>query len=666
MRDRVNGRLPKKEANENQQILSNPKENTLVDWIGYLASVAKPLDKEGIYSLVFDMSGVVPGSNWIQRFEKRHPEIRASRPGNLDPKRAQNFNPTNIRHFYRLLKDVYNAFPNLPPEHIWNMDEKGVQFGGGRKHAKKYYHLRSMKKSKFYRIRSDNLELMTVIECISPSGLSVPPSFVLSSGPIPSLPDLSGKIAAIATSPNGWTDNEIGTAWFTETFIPFANAHRVTDAPVILLLDGHNSHESDTFREAAFQNNIIVVAFPSKCTHKLQPLDVVVFAQVQRHWSNHCDNCVIQRVQMDRYNIIQEYMEIRPRAMTAKILHSAFSTTGIFPFNDTIFTDDDFAPAKSFSHTMHVPKSFPAEVPSSPVASDTSDLEASGSDSDAADVPAEETYHNWDTDEDDFDNEFVPDSPSHLPTPTAAAAPLDALPCQHTDDTVPVVPVPGTITSPSLLVPTMLTTSTSCSSPITPITPPILAPLAMSHYVDASGSPEPFNTSDAAGPHATNVSPYYTRSRASQRASLSLRSSPALSLSSALDPTEAPQSQTVQQLLSENQRLQMALDLAEQENTMLRANSDAISAHCTIMARAATAAMADLDRQKRKTRRPVKTSARYVAHPAIEEEWNASQQEKARRAEETAVMEAQKATEEALREARIQLETQTKIFSSEC
>ena len=93
---------------------------------------------------------------------------------------------------------------------------------------------------------------MTVIECISPSGLSVPPLFILSSGPIPSFPNLSNKIAAIATSPNSWTDNEIGTAWFLEMFIPFANSHKVTDVPIVLLLDGHNSHKSDAFCEVAF------------------------------------------------------------------------------------------------------------------------------------------------------------------------------------------------------------------------------------------------------------------------------------------------------------------------------------------------------------------------------------------------------------------------------
>jgi hypothetical protein len=185
---------------------------TLVDWVSYQATVTKPLNREGIHSLVFDISGVVPGLNWIYWFKQHHPKICTSWPGNLDPKCAQNFNLTNITHFYKLLKDVYDAYPNIPPEHIWNMDEKGVQFRGGRKWSKKYYHLRNLKKSKFYCVHSDNLELMTIIECVSPSRLFIPPLFVLSSRPIPSFPKLSGKIVVIATFPNGWTNNKIGTA----------------------------------------------------------------------------------------------------------------------------------------------------------------------------------------------------------------------------------------------------------------------------------------------------------------------------------------------------------------------------------------------------------------------------------------------------------------------
>src|SRR6266851_8400261 len=334
--------------------------------------------------------------------------------------------------------------PISPPEHVWNIDEKGIQFGGGRKCLKKYYHLRSLKKCKFYRVRSDNLELMTIIECISPSRLSVPPSFVLSSGCVPSFPTLSSTISAIAMSPNGWMDNEIGMAWFIKTFIPFANSYKVNTAPILLLLDGHNSYELDAFRKAAFQNNSIVITFPSKCIHKLQPLDVVVFAQTQRHWLAHCDDRIIHHVKMDRYNIIPEYMEIRLRSMTPKLMRSAFSTTGIFLFNDALFTDDDFAPAKSFSHLMHAPTTFPLVVPSSaPISSDLSNLEMSDNESSAAECVAADTTKaqacdTWDTDADDFNYGFVP---SHVYTSDAAPAPTEALPSPLT------VPVTGTDTS---------------------------------------------------------------------------------------------------------------------------------------------------------------------------------------------------------------------------
>jgi hypothetical protein len=120
-------------------------------------------------------------------------------------------------------------------------------------------------------------------------------------------------------------------------------------------------------------------------------------------------------------------MEVCPQSMTLKLLHLVFSTTGIFPYNDTLFTDIDFAPAKSFSHTMHVPQSFPPEVlTSSPIASNVSDVEMSSNESDsaesvAADAPAAQTLFSWGTDSDDFN--FEDPQPSHFTAPAAAVMP---------------------------------------------------------------------------------------------------------------------------------------------------------------------------------------------------------------------------------------------------
>ena len=105
------------------------------------------------------------------------------------------------------------------------------------------------------------------------------------------------------------------------------------------------------------------------------------------------------------------------------------------------------------------------------------------------------------------------------------------------------------------------------------------------------------------------------------------------------------------------------MNLMEKELVEAKAHLDASNAHCTIMRRAATEAREDLQQQKRKSRRSVKTSARYVTHPGIRAQWAADQEERAKQARETARKEAQKATEEAARNAQIQEDIRMRVFS---
>jgi len=88
------------------------------------------------------------------------------------------------------LDDDHNI---IPPEHHWNMDEKGNQMGGGRKNSGTKFIL-SAEDSDQYRVHSDNLELVTIIECISAAGAKMPPWFVLSEGPAPDIRDLKDKV----------------------------------------------------------------------------------------------------------------------------------------------------------------------------------------------------------------------------------------------------------------------------------------------------------------------------------------------------------------------------------------------------------------------------------------------------------------------------------------
>jgi len=80
-------------------------------------------------------------------FVDRNPWILTAKPGWLDPKHANNFNKAVISDYFDKLEALHAHFPcGIPPEHIWNMDEKGVQMGGGQKNQnKKFFFSRGQK-----------------------------------------------------------------------------------------------------------------------------------------------------------------------------------------------------------------------------------------------------------------------------------------------------------------------------------------------------------------------------------------------------------------------------------------------------------------------------------------------------------------------------------------
>lgn len=191
LRDRALGRHDSwQTACAKQQLLTPEQEEALVQWCGLRASSGEPWTPLELRAQAEAVSGKTVGQNWHRKFEKRHPELHAAKPAKLDPKRAKHFNEAIIGDFYDQWEGLNEKHDGIPPEHIWNWDEKGVQMGGGRKKSsKKYYFLKDHKHR--YRISSDNLELVTILECVSAAGEVVPPSFCLQNGSRPDLRALS-------------------------------------------------------------------------------------------------------------------------------------------------------------------------------------------------------------------------------------------------------------------------------------------------------------------------------------------------------------------------------------------------------------------------------------------------------------------------------------------
>jgi hypothetical protein len=150
----------------------------------------QPISKQSLRIKVSELSAVlqektkktgkrqIPGVNWVYAFLGRHPDVNLKRPTGIDPLRAQNFNPTVVKHHFELLGDLLKTW-DIPWDNVYNMDEKGIQLGGGRRlDGTKYFY--AQQQDIRVKIQSANLELVTIIECISANGSILKPGFVFS------------------------------------------------------------------------------------------------------------------------------------------------------------------------------------------------------------------------------------------------------------------------------------------------------------------------------------------------------------------------------------------------------------------------------------------------------------------------------------------------------
>ncbi|TFK67013.1 hypothetical protein BDN72DRAFT_771326 [Pluteus cervinus] len=168
--------LPAQEAHEKQQLLTKEQEEVLVEWVLFLGLVGRPICKATLRPKVVQLCGKIPSRRWVWRFLERHPILKLRRPSGLDPKRARAFNFHTVNTCFERLKKVMQE-KGITWENVYNMDEKGIQLGGGRKGATcKYFYSRYEKS--FYKLKDGNLELVTVIECCCADGTSLMPTFI--------------------------------------------------------------------------------------------------------------------------------------------------------------------------------------------------------------------------------------------------------------------------------------------------------------------------------------------------------------------------------------------------------------------------------------------------------------------------------------------------------
>ena len=139
-----------------------------------------------------------------------------------------------------------------------------------------------------------------------------------------------GTLYPMSTS--GWMEAPNFLEWFTKLFFP-AVEEMVQTGPVVLFLDGHQSHAALPLIELAKDHGVILYALPPHTTHLLQPLDVGVFAPLKQVWSQ-----VLKKYKMETIGtkVTKEVFpslvaKMWPQVLLPEHLISGFRAAGLHP-----------------------------------------------------------------------------------------------------------------------------------------------------------------------------------------------------------------------------------------------------------------------------------------------------------------------------------------------
>ena len=331
---RINGLESRRDSHEDQQILSKSQEQWLVRWIisqdtqGYPPTHARLRDMAGRIAYRNQTANRV-GLRWHLRFLQRNPLVKTHVSKPMEAARITGSNYSVIQRFFSYFKSVIDTH-KIEARDIWNMDETGIALGVS--HSQ--YVFAPVEKKRVYSKIPYNREWITIIEAISATGQFLTPLVIMKGQKaqhtwFPShLPDWDWH-----TTPNGWTSDETAIRWLTETFIPTIRRHHTRK--ILLLLDGHGSHERLNFMLAAHDSNIILVYLPPHTSHILQPLDLSIFSPLKAEYrSEVAKNAYIDdAAPIHKQRFLQYYKQARDSALSLKNIESGFRATGLWPYN---------------------------------------------------------------------------------------------------------------------------------------------------------------------------------------------------------------------------------------------------------------------------------------------------------------------------------------------
>lgn len=326
------------EEAQHRMHLSPQQELELMRYIQGLSKRGLPPTRAMIKKFASTLSKWEVSDTWITRFLGRHRDTLTSKyTTGVDRNRHQANTEHSYRSYFALLHSKIQEY-DVDARHIYNMDEKGFLIGITSRSKRVFSKQLWEQKKVTAALQDGNREWITILACICADGSALDPAVIFEGqGAIRNawIHDVEvGKHQAFfATSPSGWTNNDLGLAWLEQVFDRLTKS-KARSSYRILILDGHGSHLTDDFISYCDSNKILLMVFPPHSTHSLQPLDVVLFSPLSTAYSTELARHLHQSqglIAVKKGDFFPLFWAAYNTSFTSKNILKAFEATGVAP-----------------------------------------------------------------------------------------------------------------------------------------------------------------------------------------------------------------------------------------------------------------------------------------------------------------------------------------------
>ena len=271
------------------------------------------------------------GINWPSRFVNRSEELKMAFNRARDHQRWLQESPVIVGDWFRLVANVKAKY-GIQDADTYNFDETGFQMGiiGSTKVV-----TGSDRRQKPVAIQPGDREWVTVIQGIGALGYVLPPYTIYKSkNHLSNWYQDAGLPGTwmFAVSDNGWTNNAIGFLWLKH--FDRHTKERTVGSHRLLLIDGHESHQSQDFKDYCEEHKIITLCMPAHSSHILQPLDVGCFSPLKRKYKSNISALARNHIHhVDKMTFIPAFQDAFNACFKEKNVQASFRAAGLVPFN---------------------------------------------------------------------------------------------------------------------------------------------------------------------------------------------------------------------------------------------------------------------------------------------------------------------------------------------